>query len=112
MSDDTLICTYSDQTVGSHHCLEYVLIHYRRRLPDVVIIGVKKSGTMTLGRTEDILFFTSILFCHPDTFLTYHPKIVVQGENWFFSSDDEYRKGFPYFISTMPRARFGQYYLL
>ena len=28
-----------------------------KRLPDVVIIGVKKSGTMTLGRTEDIYHY-------------------------------------------------------
>ena len=80
-----------------------------KRLPDVVIIGVKKSGTMTLGRTEDIYYFSvsPTQICFSDTFLKYHPNIVVQGENWFFSSDDEYRKGIPYFISSMPRARFG-----
>ena len=34
-----------------------------RRLPDVVIIGVKKSGTMTLGRTEDIYYYYSFHLC-------------------------------------------------
>ena len=88
-------------------CMYFSIIEYfRKRLPDVVIIGVKKSGTMTLGRTEDIYQYL-LLSCFSDTFLKYHPNIVVQGENWFFSSDDEYRKGIPYFISSMPRARFG-----
>ena len=81
-----------------------------RRLPDVVIIGVKKSGTMTLGRIDFrifiIILFTTVLFCHPDTFLKYHPSMVVKGENSFFSTDDQYRKGVSHFISTMPRARF------
>ena len=47
-------------------------------------------------------------FCHPDTFLSYHPKILVKevGLRHFLSSDNEYKKGVPYFISKMPTARF------
>ena len=61
-----------------------------KRLPDVVIIGVKKSGTETL-----------------DNFLNHHPNIyMVEGENMFFSIDKLYRRGLSYLISTMPRARF------
>ena len=36
----------------------------KKRLPDVVIIGVKKSGTMTLGRGErkcEIIYFKAVL---------------------------------------------------
>jgi len=51
-------------------------------------MGVKKSGTMTL-----------------DKFLNYHPNIVVDGENGFFGTNKLYRRGLPYLISTMPRAK-------
>ena len=38
----------------------------KKRFPDVVIVGVKKSGTMTLGRTTIIIIIiiiTFIIFC-------------------------------------------------
>ena len=40
-----------------------------------------------------------------DKFLNYHPHIEVDGENGFFGTNKLYRKGLPYLISTMPRAR-------
>ena len=39
----------------------------KKRLPDVIIVGVKKSGTMTLAK-----------------FLNYHPSIAGAGEISFF----------------------------
>ena len=40
---------------------------HRERLPDVIIVGVKKSGTITLTK-----------------FLDYHPYIAAAGEICFF----------------------------
>ena len=42
---------------------------------------------------------------HPDNFLKHHPNIVVDGENGFFSVNEQYRRGLPYLISSMPKAR-------
>jgi len=42
-----------------------------QRLPDVIIMGVKKSGTMTLDR-----------------FLNHHPSIKAKGEVHYFGSQD------------------------
>ena len=84
-----------------------------RRLPDVVIIGVKKSGTMTLGRRERErererrCSVNYLRFCHQDSFLKHHPSIsTFHGENGFFSINEQYRRGLQYLISTMPKARF------
>ena len=79
-----------------------------KRLPDVVIMGVKKSGTITLGRRERERRFSVdyLPLSHPDSFLNHHPNIVrARGENKFFSIDSIYRKGLPHLISTMPSAR-------
>ena len=50
----------------------------------------------------------NLLICHSDTFLRYHPNIVGAnvGLLSLLSSDNEYKKGIPNFISKMPRARF------
>merc|ERR1711874_20820 len=63
----------------------------RRRLPDVLIMGVKKSGTITL-----------------DTFLKYHPNLAVRGEFKFFVFDDLYKQGPKKLVEKMPLARSDQ----
>ena len=78
-----------------------------KRLPDVVIMGVKKSGTMTLGRRERRCSVNYLHLCHPDSFLNHRPNIsCLGGESKFFCMDTEYKKGLPQLISTMPTARF------
>merc|ERR1739844_468604 len=47
-----------------------------QRLPDVIIVGVKKSGTITLAK-----------------FLDYHPSIAAVGEIQFFEHDEYYKMG-------------------
>ena len=56
----------------------------KRRLPDALIMGVKKSGTITL-----------------DTFLSFHPSLKVVGEEKLFQSDEEYVQKY---IKRMPKA--------
>ena len=60
-----------------------------KRLPDAIIIGVKKCGTTTLGK-----------------FLNYHPSIVATGEVSFFENYKKYLKGEEYYINQMPYARY------
>ena len=60
-----------------------------KRLPDAVIIGVKKCGTTTLGQ-----------------FLSYHPSIAATGEVSFFENYKNYLKGADYYIRQMPFARY------
>merc|ERR1712032_806630 len=59
----------------------------KNKLPDVIIVGVKKSGTMTLAR-----------------FIKYHPSMQTRGEVHFFERDDYYEKGIEYYRSKMPKA--------
>lgn len=59
-----------------------------KRLPDAIIIGVKKCGTTTLGQ-----------------FLNYHPNIAATGEISFFENYKNYLKGSKYYIKQMPNAR-------
>ena len=81
-----------------------------RRLPDVLILGVKKCGTMTLGRSYfQIQFFSwhvlysSILtdyFLVEGTILGMHPKITVPKGNVeipFFSFTRLYQRGVEYY---------------
>lgn len=56
----------------------------KRRLPDVLIMGVKKCGTITLDR-----------------FLSYHPSLKVVGEEHLFQSDKKYVHNY---IKRMPKA--------
>ena len=59
-----------------------------KRLPDAIIIGVKKCGTTTLGQ-----------------FLNYHPNIAATGEISFFENYKNYLRGPDYYIRQMPYAR-------
>ena len=47
----------------------------KKRLPDVIIVGVKKSGTVTLAK-----------------FLDYHPSIAAAGEISFFEKGTFFNK--------------------
>ena len=63
-------------------------ITFCKRSPDVLILGVKKCGTITLGK-----------------FLNYHPMISATGEVSFFETDKSYAKGLENYIMKMPAAR-------
>ena len=63
-------------------------ISFCKRPPDVLILGVKKCGTITLGK-----------------FLDYHPNIAATGEVSFFETDKSYAKGWENYIMKMPAAR-------
>ena len=63
-------------------------ITFCKRSPDVLILGVKKCGTITLGK-----------------FLNYHPMIAATGEVSFFETDKSYDKGLENYIMKMPAAR-------
>merc|ERR1712032_681708 len=58
-----------------------------KRLPDIIIVGVKKSGTMTLAK-----------------FINFHPSMKTTGEIHYFERDDYYQKGIDYYRRQMPRA--------
>ena len=60
----------------------------RKRLPGVIIIGVKKCGTTTLGQ-----------------FLDHHPSIAATGEISFFENYKSFIKGSNYYLRQMPYAR-------
>ena len=60
-----------------------------RRAPDVLILGVKKCGTITLGGTSYTHSEVIPSDC-ADTFLRYHPNLAVRGEIKFFVFDDLY----------------------
>ena len=64
-------------------------VTFCKRPPDVLILGVKKCGTITLGR-----------------FLDYHPSIAATGEVSFFETDRTYAKGWERYIMAMPAARY------
>ena len=64
-------------------------IEFCKRSPNVLILGVKKCGTTTLG-----------------TFLNHHPNIVTTGEVPFFENNKTYAKGYENYIKKMPVARF------
>ena len=84
-----------------------------QRLPDVIIVGVKKSGTITLTK-----------------FLNYHPSIAAAGEISFFEKgysfyikrislhelflfiDEKFNKGIEFYRNKMPRARADQIVLV
>ena len=83
-----------------------------RRLPDVLILGVKKCGTMTLGMTwiqnpffslHDLFSRRSILteyFLFQGTILGMHPHIAVPKGNVeipFFSFSRLYQRGIEYY---------------
>ena len=63
-------------------------LSFCKRPPDVLILGVKKCGTITLGK-----------------FLDYHPNIAATGEVSFFEADKSYAKGWENYIMKMPAAR-------
>ena len=63
-------------------------ISFCKRPPDILILGVKKCGTITLGK-----------------FLDYHPNIAATGEVSFFETDKSYAKGWENYIMKMPAAR-------
>ena len=60
-----------------------------KRLPDAIIIGVKKCGTTTLGQ-----------------FLNHHPSIAATGEISYFENYKNYLKGPAYYVKQMPYARY------
>ena len=60
-----------------------------KRLPDAIIIGVKKCGTTTLGQ-----------------FLNHHPSIAATGEVSYFENYKNYLKGPAYYVKQMPYARY------
>ena len=81
-----------------------------RRLPDVLILGVKKCGTMTLGRSYiwNLFFFLPVLYSNiltdnfliQGTILGMHPNIVVPKGNVeipFFSFTRLYQRGVEYY---------------
>ena len=63
-------------------------VMFCKRPPDVLILGVKKCGTITLGK-----------------FLDHHPNIAATGEVSFFETDKSYAKGWENYIMKMPAAR-------
>ena len=63
-----------------------------QRLPDVINIGVKKSGTNAVG-----------------FFVTQHPQIVHSVGNEVHFFDRNYEKGFDYYRARMGFAREGQF---
>ncbi|XP_059477019.1 heparan sulfate glucosamine 3-O-sulfotransferase 5-like [Neocloeon triangulifer] len=66
-----------------------VKIAPKRRLPDALIIGVKKGGTRTLL-----------------TFLQKHPQIVANSDELhFFDKDANFSKGLEWYRKQMPAAR-------
>ena len=80
-----------------------------KRLPDAIIIGVKKCGTITLGVISpppSNFFF--ILNSFSDTFLNYHPNVVTKGEISYFENDQNYKKGPRYYLNQIPPARVDQ----
>ena len=80
----------------------------RKRIPDVVIVGVKKSGTMTLGCCHHHSYYHHHSYlCHSptDTFLSHHPNVKALGEVWYFTQDRKYELGEEFFLSKMPEAR-------
>ena len=64
-------------------------IKFCKRSPNVLIFGVKKCGTTTLGR-----------------FLNHHPNIVTTGEVPFFEHNRTFARGYENYIQKMPLARF------
>ena len=64
-------------------------IKFCKRAPNVLILGVKKCGTTTLGK-----------------FLNHHPDIVTTGEVPFFENNKTFEKGYANYIKKMPIARF------
>ena len=40
-----------------------------------------------------------------DHFLTYHPNIVAKGEIWYFTENNQFKKGINNLLSRMPNAR-------
>ena len=68
---------------------ENLRVKLKKRLPDAVIIGVKKCGTTTLGQ-----------------FLNHHPSIAATGEISFFENYKNYLKGPAYYVKQMPYARY------
>uniref|UniRef100_A0A673JBP4 Sulfotransferase n=2 Tax=Sinocyclocheilus rhinocerous TaxID=307959 RepID=A0A673JBP4_9TELE len=63
-----------------------------RRLPDIIIIGVRKGGTRAL---------IEMLSLHSDI-------VAAQSEVHFFDWDSHYRRGADWYVSQMPLARSGQ----
>lgn len=63
-----------------------------RHLPDIIIIGVRKSGTRAL---------IEMLSLHSDV-------VAAQNEVHFFDWDSHYRRGVDWYVSQMPFARPGQ----
>jgi len=59
-----------------------------KRLPDVLILGLMKCGTTTLGK-----------------FLDYHPGVEAVGETVFFTNDQLYARGPEFYASQMKPAR-------
>ena len=63
-----------------------------KRLPDCIMIGVNKAGTSTL------IFF-----------LSFHPGIVIpKKEVNFFQIEDNYSKGYKWYLDRLPLSRPGQ----
>uniref|UniRef100_A0A8C1MHF0 Sulfotransferase n=1 Tax=Cyprinus carpio TaxID=7962 RepID=A0A8C1MHF0_CYPCA len=63
-----------------------------RRLPDIIIIGVRKGGTRAL---------LEMLNLHSDV-------VAAQSEVHFFDWDSHYLRGVDWYVSQMPLARPGQ----
>jgi len=59
-----------------------------KKLPDAIVLGVKKCGTITL-----------------ETFLNYHPNVAATGEIPFFENDSKYKQGIVSFLQKMPNSR-------
>ena len=66
----------------------HTTVMFCKRPPDVLILGVKKCGTITLGK-----------------FLDHHPNIAATGEVPFFETNRSYAKGWENYIMKMPAAR-------
>ena len=69
----------------------------KKRLPDALIMGVKKCGTMTLGLKFENLKQNFGLFFVSDNFLRYHPNLRVRGEISFL-------EGYDHVMEKMPTA--------
>lgn len=76
-----------------------------KRIPDVLILGVKKCGTQTLG-IKIILSIKLSTLSFKGKFLSYHPNLAVTGEISFFENDTLYNRGIEEYVKKMPSARY------
>ena len=76
-----------------------------KKLPDAIVLGVKKCGTITLGEDFIPQWLCYSILVILETFLNYHPNVAATGEIPFFENDNKYKQGIINFLQKMPNAR-------